>query len=165
MKAGDKIKVSTRKLLSLCRQPLNNLVDICTLECTYWEYHPWRFHNIIELQFIDKFCFPDMWRNINLIRQNQHRGGSNTSVIKQFVQFFLCDSQFLGSSSIDHIQNYITTLCVAAPFASILFLTACIESEISWLVILEGSFTPGDPSKLLPRTYIPAFQENFPLSA
>lgn len=34
--------------------------------------HPWCFHDIIELQFINKFCFSDVRVDVNLVCQNQH---------------------------------------------------------------------------------------------
>jgi hypothetical protein len=72
-----------KKLLSYRQRQYNN--GFC-LPLT----HPWRFHDIIELQFINELSFSDVRVNIDLVCQNQHGSGSNASVVEQFVQLLLC---------------------------------------------------------------------------
>jgi len=76
-----------------------------------------------------------MLGDINFVRQYKQRCGSNTSIIQQLVQFFLCGDKFVGCRSIYDVEDNIASLCIPTPFCSILFLSTYLVRKRRKLVL------------------------------
>ena len=92
------------------------------MEGTYWEDHPGRFQDVVELQFFNQFLFGGMFGDINLVGQDEQGRITDAAIVEQLVQFLLGRDKLLGRRRIDHVQNNVTPFGIPTPFCSILLL-------------------------------------------
>mmetsp|Transcript_11593 Transcript_11593/g.32001 ORF Transcript_11593/g.32001 Transcript_11593/m.32001 type:complete len:214 (-) Transcript_11593:506-1147(-) len=127
-------------LLALRREPFHHLINVGAFEGADGQDHPWRLHDVVELQFVNKLGLSDVRLDVDLVGQHEHWSRADGSIIQQLVQFLLGQRQFLRCGGVHNKQHNVATFRVSTPFASVLLLPAYIPAfhvHISFLEDLD----------------------------